>query len=373
VCAVCGMEKREYTKFRPIWVGQPMKVALRPDPSHFRYPTISERECEGAFQREVTAADVICRLCHDHHSSNAGTPRMTLSELVAEQTGWDARRIALLLEFMDNDCGGQLPQCHVNYTLPGWNGPREEAAIIHARGWIGDLIRGCRRPGSPTRLEAVAALGHEEAALVADLLTREKQDHGNRDVKGDLRRVRILAKYVREKYGGQLPRKYDVAELAGWKHEDAVVAQVKVGRWWRDFSSMNDGERKKRVEESAPDEETQDALQYLVQCEERGHGNCDVEGDSRRVRIFAKYVREECHGRLPRVNDSAALAGWKREDADLAQVKVGDWWRNFSIKNDGDRKKRVEESAPDEETQGALQYLVQCPIREIKRFKRQRN
>jgi hypothetical protein len=99
----------------------------------------------------------------------------------------------------------------------------------------------------------------------------------------------------------------------------------------------------------------------------------DVEGDSRRVRIFAKYVHEECHGRLPRACEVAELAGWEREDADIAQVRVGSWWNNFSRQFDGARKKRVEESARDEATQEALQYLAQCPVRDDKRFKGQRN
>jgi len=350
-----------------------MKVALRPDPSHFRYPAISERECEGAFQREVTADDVVCRVCHDHHSSNAGTPRMTPNELVAEQAGWDARRIDLLLAFMDQYCDEQLPKWHVKYTLPGWNGPREEAAIIHARRWIDDLIHGCRRPGSPTRLEAVAALGHAGAALVAALLTRVKPAHGKRDVEGDSRRVRILAKYVREELDGQLPRQGDVAELAGWEREDADMAQVRVGHWWYNFSSKKDGARKKRVEESAPDEETQEALQYLAQCPMRDHGHRDVDGDSRRVCILAKYVRKNG---LPTYRASVALAGWAHEGARVAQVAVGQWWYKFSSANKGDRKQRVEESARlarDEETQDALQYLAQCEKRDSKRFKGQRN
>jgi hypothetical protein len=298
---------------------------------------------------------------------------MTPNELVAEQAGWDARRIDLLLKFMDNDCDEQLPKWHVKYTLPGWNGPREEAAIIHARRWIDDLIHGCRRPGSPTRLEAVAALGHEGAALVAALLTREKPAHGLCDVKGDSRRVCILAKYVREECHGRLPRDEDVAELAGWAHEDAVVAQVKVYQWWYIFSRRNGGERKQRVEESAPDEETQKALQYLAQCPSRVHGKRDVKGDSRRVRIFAAHVRENG---LPTCRASVALAGWAHEGARVAQVKVGDWWSKFSRQYDGERKKRVEESARlarDEETQDALQYLAQCEKRDSKRFKGQRN
>ena len=86
-----------------------------------------------------------------------------------------------------------------------------------------------------------------------------------------------------------------------------------------------------------------------------------------------KYVHEECRSRLPRQTDLAELAGWEREDAGVAQVPVGQWWYDFSIKNDGDRQKRVAASARDEATQEALQYLAQCPMREIKRFKRQRN
>ena len=103
------------------------------------------------------------------------------------------------------------------------------------------------------------------------------------------------------------------------------------------------------------------------------HGKRDVEGDSRRVRILAKYVLEEFDGQLPRQKDQAALAGWAHEDAGVAQVQVGQWWYKFSIKNDGARKKRVEESAPDEATKKALRDLAQCPMREIKRLKRQRN
>jgi hypothetical protein len=260
------MEKSAYKKFRSTWFDKPMQVALRLDNSHYRITTISQRQREGAFQRVVTADDVICNDCHKHHSSNAGIRRMTLSEHVAEQAGWDARRIALLLEFMDTNCGGHFPKWRVKYTLPGWNGPREEAALINARQWVHSLIRERRRPGSPTRLEAVAALGHKEAALVADLLSREKPANGNRDVKGDARRVRLVATYVRDECGGELPRPGDVAELAGWAREDAVVAQVPVGRWWWQFSIDCGGERKQRVAASARDKATQDALQYLAQC-----------------------------------------------------------------------------------------------------------
>jgi hypothetical protein len=272
VCAVCGMEKSEYKKFSPNWVDKPMKVALRLDDSHYRFSTIRPRECEGAFERLVTADDVICRACHDHHSSNAGIAWMTLSERAAEQTAWDAIRIDLLLKFIDTNCDGQFPHCNVTCTLPGWNGPGQEAALINARRWIRHLIRGCRLPGSPTRLEAVAALGQKEAALVADLLTREKQYHGNCDVQGDSRRVCLFATYVLEEFDGELPPQKHVAALAGWAHADAVVARVQVGHWWYAFSGRNGGERKKRVEtlaRLARDVETQKALRYLAQCKVR--------------------------------------------------------------------------------------------------------
>jgi len=137
-------------------------------------------------------------------------------------------------------------------------------------------------------------------------------------------------------------------------------------------------------------------LRDLAQCEKRdedtrGVPRSDVKGDSRRVRIFAKYVREKCRGRLPRFKHRAELAGWKREGAGVARVRVGRWWYKFSSMNDVARKKRVEESARDEETQQALRDLAQCEKRNVrdvqkalrdlaqcdkrddKRLKRQRN
>jgi len=194
--------------------------------------------------------------------------------------------------------------------------------------------------------------------------------------KEDARKVVIFATHVLEKCGGELPRKDDVAALAGWEHEDADMAQVAVGRWWYEFFMMNDGARKKRVEESARDEATKKALRDLAQCKVRDHGKRDVKGDSRRVRILAKYVRDECGGELPPTREVAALAGWKHEDAVVAQVAVGRWWYKFSSANKGDRKKRVEtlaRLARDEETQKALRYLAQCKVRDSKRFKGQRN
>ena len=204
---------------------------------------------------------------------------------------------------------------------------------------------------------------------------REKKNNcANENREEDARKVVIFATHVLEKCGGELPREKDVAALAGWAHEGADMAQVRVGLWWYRFSSENDGERKKRVEESAPDEATKKALRDLAQCPMRDHYKCgrrDVKGDSRRVRILATHVLEECHGRLPRRNDLAELAGWEREDAGVAQVRVGQWWYDFSINYGGERKQRVEESAPDEATQEALRDLAQCDKRDSKRFKGQ--
>jgi hypothetical protein len=204
-------------------------------------------------------------------------------------------------------------------------------------------------------------------------VVRDHSDCAYENRKEDARKVVILAKYVRETCDGELPRAREVAALAGWEREGAGVAQVRVGTWWYRFSIMNDGARKQRVAASARDEATQDALQYLAQCPMRDHYKCDVEGDSRRVCILAKYVRETCDGELPRAREVAALAGWEREGAGVAQVRVGRWWYRFSIMNDGARKQRVAASARDEATQDALQYLAQCPMRGDKRFKGQRN
>lgn len=89
-CAVCGMEKRDYKPFRKAWVGKQLKVALRVDTSHFRILTIMRREREGAFQRTITAADVICSLCDAHHLHGAGVPVVPRSERAVEQAVSDA-------------------------------------------------------------------------------------------------------------------------------------------------------------------------------------------------------------------------------------------------------------------------------------------
>jgi len=287
----------------------------------------------------------------------------------------DSRRVRILAMHVLEKCGGQLPREKDVAALAGWE--HEDAVVAQVR--VGLWWYRFSSENDGERKQRVEESAPDEATQKAlrDLAQCPMRDKENawRDVKGDSRRVRIFAKYVREKCGGQLPRDEDVAELAGWEHEDAVKAQVKVYQWWYDFSRRNGGERKQRVEESARDEATKKALQYLAQCPVRDHGHCDVKGDSRRVRILAKYVRvrEKYGGQLPRQKDVAELAGWKREDAVVAQVAVGAWWHSFSINNGGERKQRVEESARDEETQKALQYLAQCPMRDSKKLKRQRN
>jgi hypothetical protein len=187
----------------------------------------------------------------------------------------------------------------------------------------------------------------------------------------DTRKVFIFAKHVQGNCDGKLPRRRDCAELEGWKWKGAGAARVQVGQWWYDFTITNDGARKKRVVKAAAryDDEakTREALQYLAKCEKRNHSECDVEGDSRRVRILAKHVEEKCDGKLPRQRDCAELEGWDHESAGAARVRVGRWWYDFTTKDDGARKKRVVEAAAryDDEakTQEALQYLATRPQR----------
>jgi len=295
------------------------------------------------------------------------------SDRVYENRKEDARKVVIFAAYVLEECGGQLPRVHDVAALAGWEHEDADMAQVAVGHWwytFSTMNEGERK-------QRVAESAPDEATKKAlrDLAQCKVRDHGNRDVEGDSRRVRILATYVRK---NGLPTFRASAALAGWEHEGADVAQVEVYQWWYSFSRRNGGERKKRVAASARDEETQEALQYLAQCEKRDKENarCDVEGDSRRVRIFAKYVLEEFDGQLPRQGDVAELAGWEHEGADLARVQVGQWWNNFSGRNGGERKKRVEtlaRLARDEETQKALRYLAQCDKRDSKRLKRRRN
>ena len=171
----------------------------------------------------------------------------------------------------------------------------------------------------------------------------------------------------------QAPRAKDCAELSGWEHQNARAARVPVGKWFYEFTTKNDGARKKRVVEAAErdgDTATQKALQYLAECKTRDDGRFDVEVDSRRVRILAEHVQKDCHGKLPRKADCAKLSGWDDESAGEAHVQVGLWWYHFTTKNDGARKKRVVEAAEhddDTATREALQYLATCAPRDIKK------
>jgi hypothetical protein len=318
----------------------------------------------------ICEGDMVCRSCVSF-STFVVRDR---SDCAYENREEDARKVVIFATHVLEKCGGELPRVHDVAALAGWE--REDADMAQVA--VGVWWYGFSTVNEGARKKRVEESARDEATKKAlrDLAQCKVRDDARCDVEGDSRRVRILATHVLEEFDGELPPQKHVAALAGWAHADAVVAQVQVGTWWYNFSRQYDGARKKRVEtlaRLARDEETQKALQYLAQCKVRDHGNRDVKGDSRRVCILAKYVREECHGRLPRAREVAALAGWEREGAGVAQVQVGKWWRNFSIKNDGARKKRVEESARDEATQDALQYLAQCPMRDSKRFKGQRN
>ena len=86
----------------------------------------------------------------------------------------------------------------------------------------------------------------------------------------DTRKVVIFAKHVAKhgKCDGKLPRTTDCAELEGWEDQGAGAARVQVGYWWYEFTTRNDGARKKRVVEAAARDDdtakTQEALQYLA-------------------------------------------------------------------------------------------------------------
>ena len=316
----------------------------------------------------ICEGDMVCRSCVSF-STFVVRDR---SDCVYENREEDARKVVIFATHVLKKCGGELPRKNDLAALAGWEREDADMAQVAVGHWWYDFSS----KNGGERKKRVEESARDEATKKAlrDLAQCKVRDHGNCDVEGDSRRVRILAKYVRE---NGLPTFCASAALAGWAHEGADVAQVAVGQWWYDFSSKNAGARKKRVEtlaRLARDEETQKALRDLAQCEKRDKDTrWEREGDSRRVRILAKYVREKCGGQLPRRNDSAELAGWELEDAGVAQVRVGKWWYDFSTLNDGARKKRVAASARDEATQEALQYLAQCPVRDDKRLKRQRN
>jgi hypothetical protein len=315
----------------------------------------------------ICEGDMVCECCA---SCSLNVVR-NHSELVYENRKEDARKVVIFATHVLETCHGELPQSHGVAELAGWKSEDADMAQVKVGQWWYNFST--KNEGERKKRVEESARDEETKKALRDLAQCKVQDHGKHDVKGDSRRVRILAEYVREKNGGELPRFRDVAALAGWKREDAGVARAAVGKWWSDFSTKNEGKRKKRVEKLARDEATKKALRDLAQCEKRNHGKCDVKGDSRRVRILEKYIREKNRGQLPRPRDVAALAGWAHEDAGVARAAVGQWWYDFSTKNDGKRKQRVAESAPDKATQDALQYLAQRPMRDSKRFKGRRN
>ena len=93
---------------------------------------------------------------------------------LAAQAQTDARRIQLLLKYVDEHCEGRLPKRRVKIKVPGWAEPGEKAAAFDARQWIYEVLeRGERaNPKTPTRLEAVKALGPEQATWAKQLQTR---------------------------------------------------------------------------------------------------------------------------------------------------------------------------------------------------------
>jgi hypothetical protein len=292
----------------------------------------------------------------------------------------DSRRVRILAKHVAENCDGKLPRNKDCAELEGWDHENAGAERVRVGDWWYRFT--ITNDGARKKRVVEAAARDDDEAKTREALQYlancERRNHGLLDVEGDSRRVRILAKHVQENCDGKLPRKTDCAELEGWEDESAGAARVQVGRWWFDFTTTNDGARKKRVVEAAArdDDEakTQEALQYLATCERRDDSRLDVEGDSRRVRILAKHVAENCDGNLPRTADCAELEGWDHENAGAERVRVGNWWYNLTIRDDGVRKKRVVEAAArdDDEakTREALQYLANCERRNEKKRSR---
>jgi len=290
----------------------------------------------------------------------------------------DTRKVVIFAKHVAEKCDGKLPRKTDCAELEGWDHESAGAARVQVGRWWYNFTT--KDDGARKRRVVEAAARDDDTAKTREALqylaTCEKRNHSQSDVEGDSRRVRIFAKHVQENCDGKLPRKTDCAELEGWDHESAGAARVQVGQWWYNFTTKDDGARKKRVVEAAArDDEakTRAALQYLATCEKRNDSKLDVEGDSRRVRILAKHVAEKCDGKLPRAHDCAELEGWDHESAWAERVRVGHWWYDFTTKNDGARKKRVVEAAArDDEakTQEALQYLATRPQRDKKKRSR---
>ena len=311
--------------------------------------------------------DALCGTCASHSEHSVRDP----SDRALEHRIEDTRKLGIFAEHVQKDCHGKLPRFADFAELAGWDDERDGEARVEVGSWwyqftiLNDGVRKKRVVEAAARDDDTAT-----RAALQYLATCEKRNHSECDVEGDSRRVRILAKHVQEKCHGKLPRITDCAELEGWDHESAGEAHVQVGQWFYNFTTRNDGVRKKRVVEVAEhddDTATQKALQYLAECKARDDGRFDVEVDSRRVRILAEHVQKECDGKLPRAKDFAKLSGWDDERDRAARVPVGMWFYHFTTKNDGARKKRVVEAAErndDAATRVALQYLAECPQRD---------
>ncbi len=332
-------------------------------------------------QIKINKSEVICKgdgLCIAC-ALRSGQGGRDLIDLAFERRMEDTRKVVIFAKHVQEKCHGKLPRQTDCAELEGWEHESAGAARVQVGRWWYSFTT--TKDGARKKRVVEAAARDDDTKTqeaLQYLATCERRNDSKLDVEGDSRRVRILAMYVEEKCDGKLPRTRDCAELEGWDHESAGAARVQVGRWWYEFTTTNDGARKKRVVEAAArdDDEakTREALQYLATCEKRNHSDCDVEGDSRRVRILAMYVEEKCHGKLPRTRDCAELEGWDHESAGTSRVQVGRWWCEFTTRNDGARKKRVVEAAArdDDEakTQEALQYLATRPQRDEKKRSR---
>ena len=222
-------------------------------------------------QIKINKSEVICKgdgLCIAC-ALRSGQGGRDLIDLAFERRMEDTRKVVIFAKHVQEKCHGKLPRQTDCAELEGWEHESAGAARVQVGRWWYSFTT--TKDGARKKRVVEAAARDDDTKTqeaLQYLATCERRNDSKLDVEGDSRRVRILAMYVEEKCDGKLPRTRDCAELEGWDHESAGTSRVQVGRWWCEFTTRNDGARKKRVVEAAArdDDEatTQEAMQYLA-------------------------------------------------------------------------------------------------------------
>jgi len=284
----------------------------------------------------------------------------------------DMRRLAIFATYVRDQCHGELPLSGDSVcTLPGWNDPDSGAVDARIGQWWWDVTRN----NDGARLRRMRESGDEATMKTLEYLDkckpREYKSRPAPRVQEDMRRLPIFAMYVESQMEGQLPLATDSAPtLPGWNDPDAVAVDVSVGEWWKSVTRRDDGARLRRMRETG-DEATIKTLEYLDKCKPREKYKTGpaprVQEDMRRLAIFATYVRDQCHGELPRQHDSVpTLPGWDDPGNVAVDARVGPWWSSVTQYDDGARLRRMRETG-DEATIKTLEYLDKCEPRPRRR------